>query len=452
MSNPYQAPAPDGIAEQRPTWVRYRVLLFLCTLAVLLYIDRVCIGQAEKAIREELGFDKNQMAYVYKAFILAYCLFEVHTGHWGDRFGSRGIIARIVIWWSAFTALTGMAFGLWPLVIIRFLFGAGEAGAFPNAARVVTRWFAPDERGLARGSISTTSLIGGAIAPPLAAYLIGFVGWRGTFIVFGAMGVVWAAAFYRWFRDNPAEHPAVNQAELVHIGVPEDAPKKTAAEEKAHHTIPWSIVLSSPNVWLLGMIQMVGATLFYMQFQWFPTYLKEARGMSDESAAWFTSVVIGCGALGCACGGLFSDFIIRSTSERKWSRRVCGSGALFGAASFLWTVRYCESDLLVTLCNAAALFCLQIAIPFWWTVVAEISGRHGASMWGLMNSMGGLGVFIMTDLVARVVQSRESQGLPPVEIWRPVFDGVAIALAFGATCWGFVDATKSIVGEKSAAQ
>lgn len=445
MSHPYQAPAPDPFIEQRPSWVRFRVLFFLCTLAVLLYIDRVCIGQAEKAIRESLSLDKKQMSWVYNAFILAYCLFEVHTGHWGDRFGSRGIIARIVIWWSAFTALTGLAFGFWPLVATRFLFGAGEAGAFPNASRVVTRWFPPGERGLARGSISTTSLIGGAIAPPLAAYLIGLVGWRGTFIVFGTMGVVWAAAFYRWFRDNPAEHPQVNQAELTHIGVPEKTPDKPAADHD--HAIPWSIVLSSPNVWLLGLIQMVGATLFYMLFQWFPTYLKEARGMTEQGSAWFTSIVIGFGALGCACGGLISDVIIRHTSERKWSRRICGSAALFGAASFLWMVRYCESDLLVSVCAGAALFCLQIAIPFWWTVVAEISGKHGASMWGLMNSMGGLGVFIMTILVAQVVESRQAQKLPPIEIWRPVFDGVAIALTFGATCWGFVDATKSIVGE-----
>src|SRR5688572_2472256 len=172
MSHPYESPLPDKPSTPRPTWVRFRVLFFLCTLAVLLYIDRVCIGQAEKAIRESLELTKADMSWVYNAFILAYCLFEVHTGHWGDRFGSRGIIARIVLWWSAFTALTGLAFGLWPLVATRFLFGAGEAGAFPNAARVVTRWFPAAERGLARGAIATTSLVGGAIAPPLAAYLI----------------------------------------------------------------------------------------------------------------------------------------------------------------------------------------------------------------------------------------------------------------------------------------
>src|SRR4029079_15772120 len=150
---------------------------------------------------------KASMAWVFNAFMLAYCLFEVPTGHWGDRFGSRGAITSTVIWWSIFTALTGAAFGFYWLVIFRFLFGAGEAGAFPNAARVVTRWFAPGERGLARGAITMTSLLGGAISPPLAAALIRSVGWRWTFGVFGLLGLAWAAVFYWKFRDDPPGAP-----------------------------------------------------------------------------------------------------------------------------------------------------------------------------------------------------------------------------------------------------
>jgi ACS family glucarate transporter-like MFS transporter len=429
------------LSESRATWVRFRVLAFLCSLALLLYIDRVCIGQAEKAIRETLQLSKSDMSWVYNAFIVAYCLFEVPAGYWGDRFGSRGIIARIVIWWSGFTALTGLAFGLWPLVAIRFLFGAGEAGAFPNVARIVSRWFPPAERGLARGAIATTSLIGGAIAPLLAAFLIKQIGWRGTFAVFGAVGVFWAAGFYAWFRDDPSQHPAVNDLECKHIGsVPQPA-------KSIHSSIPWPIVLTSPNMWLLGSIQTVSASLFYMEFQWYPTYLKEARGLTDERAAWFTSIVISGGAIGCLIGGLFSDWIIRNIQDRKWSRRGFGGGALLLAATFLAGVRYSDNTLVATLCNSAALLCMQLAIPFWWTVVAEISGRHGAAMWGLMNSLGGLGVFTMTILVAHVVEAREAAQLSKIDCWRPVFDGVAVAIMCGAICWLFVDPTRSIVEE-----
>ncbi|MBI3468056.1 MAG: MFS transporter, partial [Planctomycetes bacterium] len=260
MINPNESVRPYAPPTTGPTFVRYGILFFLCTLALLLYVDRVCIGQAEKDIRESLGLSKSDMSWAYNAFILAYCLFEVPTGHWGDRFGSRGVIARIVLWWSAFTALTGAAVALWSLVTMRFLFGAGEAGAFPNAARVVTRWFPSGERGRARAAITTTSLLGGAIAPPLAAYLIAIVGWRWTFVSFGGLGVVWTAIFYWWFRDDPAEHSSVNSAERELIGTADNH----VASPSPRLQIPWGLVVSSPNVWLLGSIMSVSATLFYM--------------------------------------------------------------------------------------------------------------------------------------------------------------------------------------------
>ena len=156
------SPPARAALEQPPTRVRYGVLAFLCTLALLLYIDRVCIGQAADSIQKEFGLSKGQMGWIFNAFTLAYCLFEVPTGHWGDRYGSRGVIARIAIWWSIFTALTGAAFGFGSLLAIRFLFGRGEAGAYPNTARIVTRWFPTHGRGFARGAITFVSLI----APP----------------------------------------------------------------------------------------------------------------------------------------------------------------------------------------------------------------------------------------------------------------------------------------------
>jgi sugar phosphate permease len=349
------------------------------------------------------------------------------------------VIARIVLWWSAFTALTGLAMGFWPLVAIRFLFGAGEAGAFPNAARVVTRWFPIAERGLARGAITTTSQLGGAIAPPLAALLIRLVDWRWTFAIFGLAGVVWAAIFYYWFRDEPGEmNPGAGG---------ERAAPAQAKDDPEHHAIPWRTVIASPNVWLLGTIMTVGATLFYMLFQWYPTYLKDARGLSEQASGWFGGVAMAGGALGCITGGLLSDQIIRRTSERKWTRRMVGSGMLLAAAVCLLGVRFSEHALTASLLCAAALFCLQVSIPTWWTVVAEISGRHGAAMFGLMNGMGGLGVLVLNILVGRIVDAGKEAGTPLIEVWRPIFDGVACGLLLGAICWTLVDATRSIVDQ-----
>ncbi|HUY35887.1 MAG TPA: MFS transporter [Pirellulales bacterium] len=431
----------DAPAASRPTAVRWCVLLCLSTLALLLYVDRVCISQAEQSMRGDLGLTKGQMSWVFNAFALAYCLFEVPTGHWGDRFGSRGVIARVVIWWSAFTALTGATVGLYSLVVVRFLFGAGEAGAFPNVALVITKWFPLREQGKARGIVTTVSLLGGAAAPIMAGYLIGWIGWRSTFAVFGAVGVVWSAAFYWWFRDSPAEHPRCNAAEAELIAFGNAAKPEHATDE----SIPWKIVLTSPNMWFLGAIMMSSATLFYTQFQWFPTYLKEARSESLHSAGWLTGAMMIGGATGCLLGGLLVDALVKFTTHRKASRRLVGSGSLLLAALSMLAVPHAESAWVATLCNASASFFAMLSVPTWWTVVAEISGKHGAAMWGLMNSMGGLGVIATTSLVGWFVDSRERLGAAPLDCWNPVFEGVGLLLVTGAIFWLWVDPTRSIV-------
>src|SRR5579871_2723911 len=225
--------APHFDPATPPTAVRYRVLAWLCSLSFILYIDRLCISKAAPQIELELGISHTAMGFVFGAFTVAYGLFEVPTGRWGDRFGSRGVLTRIVVWWSMFTVLTGC---VWPfhfdsghgielpgmptpvplvfdsfllLLLIRFLFGAGEAGALPNAARVVACWFPLGGRGPAQGFINTSALVGGAVTPVIAAYVIAWRGWRWAFFLFGLLGVVWALGFHRWFRDTPAEHPGV---------------------------------------------------------------------------------------------------------------------------------------------------------------------------------------------------------------------------------------------------
>jgi MFS transporter, ACS family, glucarate transporter len=434
--------APAGVLDymkqpDRPTRARYIVLAFLCTLALLLYVDRVCIGQAAASIERDLSLSKTQMAWIFNAFTLAYCLFEVPTGHWGDRYGSRGVIARIAIWWSIFTALSGAAFGFYSLLAIRFLFGAGEAGAYPNTARVITRWFPLKARGKVRGAVVFVSFIGASIAPVVAAYLIRLVEWRWTFVIFGAVGVAWAIGFYIWFRDDPAEHPAVNSAELTLIGTTRHAPQLTGDAER----IPWKRVLSSRNTWLLGTIMGVNSILFYILFQWYPSYLKEVRGQSEITTGWLTGFVMVGGAAGCVAGGLLADLALR----RAWSQQLCGGSALFLAAVSVTLAPLMPSSGTVTFCCASAMFCIQLAIPTWWTVVAQISGRHGAAMWGLMNSLGGLGAMGGTFFVGWIMDRFKKTGVPATVAWQWIFAAIAVALAVGMFCWLAVRAKQSIV-------
>ena len=197
------------------TRVRGRVLAFAFLLAVVTYLDRICISAAAPFIMEDLHLGLLQMSVVFSAFTLAYSLFEVPSGWLGDVKGPRRVLTRIVLWWSAFTMLTGAAQGLTSLVTIRFLFGAGEAGAFPNIARSFSRWFPVRERGRANGVMFLGSRIGGMLSAPIALLLVTRWGWRASFVVFGSLGIAWAVAWYAWYRDRPEDHPDVNAEELA---------------------------------------------------------------------------------------------------------------------------------------------------------------------------------------------------------------------------------------------
>jgi MFS family permease len=196
---------------------RYTLLRFTFVLSIITYIDRVCISSAAPAIREDLGLTAVQMGWVFSAFTFAYAVFEVPSGWLGDVIGPRKVLMRIVLWWSAFTAASGLAWSFVSLLATRFLFGVGEAGAFPNMSRSFRAWFPARERGTAHGVVFLGSRLGAAAAPPLVVVLIATIGWRAAFAVFGGLGVVWSVLWWRWFRDDPAEHPSVTREELEAI-------------------------------------------------------------------------------------------------------------------------------------------------------------------------------------------------------------------------------------------
>jgi MFS family permease len=265
------------------------VLAWLCALSGILYIDRICISAAITPIQADLGLTNTQMSYVLMAFTLAYGLFEIPTGRWGDRIGPRRVLTRISIWWSAFTVLTGFCTGLYSLVVVRFLFGAGEAGAFPNAARVVSRWFPTQERGRVQGILLAASQAGGALSPFVASWLILTVGWRAAFAAFGVLGFLWAFGFYRWFRDEPEEHPGVNSEELIHIR------RSTSASDSQHAAVPWAAVFSNISVILLSLVMICASFNSYIYFSWFLKYLQAAEDSINPRPVchlpWFSAVL-----------------------------------------------------------------------------------------------------------------------------------------------------------------
>jgi MFS family permease len=207
--------APKATGQPaRPTHARYWVIVFATTLAIITYIDRVCISQAAPAMTEDLGLTKTQMGWAYFVFLWAYALFEVPGGWLGDRLGARRVLMRVVVWWSFFTAATGWVWNYSSLLVTRTLFGAGEAGCFPNLTKAFTTWLPVRERVRAQGFMWLAARWGGAFTPLLVAFILKFVSWRRAFEIFGALGVIWAVIFYRWYRDNPREHKSVNEAEV----------------------------------------------------------------------------------------------------------------------------------------------------------------------------------------------------------------------------------------------
>ncbi|MBP3955962.1 MFS transporter [Gemmata sp. G18] len=416
-----------GAQEPDPaTNARYVTLAYLCGLTLILYLDRMCIGKAAPFIQDELGLLDWQMGFVHAAFMLAYGLFEVVTGHWGDRFGSRRVLIRIVVWWSIFTALTGAVTGFVMLLVVRFLFGAGEAGALPNVSRVVDHWFPPSARGRVRGFVHTPALVGGMVAPLVTAYLIELIGWRWVFVAFGSVGVAWALLFSRWFRDAPTDHPAVNAAERALIG-----PPPTAAH--AGH-LPVRPILASRNVWLLCGVLASGSCCVYLMFAWYPTYLEKVRGVSNVESGWWNSLIMLGGAVGCLAGGWFADLARRRVPNRRWTFPVVGGPAFalaavaLGAGSFASAVEWKSAFL------AVACFGIHCHAGSWWGANSAMSAPHTAAVFGVINSFG-----VLSAAGAQIAFGAVSRAY-----WDGAFLVSAGLLAVGAVCWLSVDVRKPV--------
>jgi ACS family glucarate transporter-like MFS transporter len=437
-----------GNSDQKPTCVRYGVMGYLCSLAFILYIDRICIGQAGTAMKAELGLSNFQWGLVGVAFQIAYAIFEPTTGHWGDRFGSRRVLIRIVLWWSVFTALTGCVWkfswvflpsvfnGFALLLLIRFLFGAGEAGALPNAARVISCWFPPGKRGPAQALISTSAQIGGAAAPALAAYFIKspYIGWRLAFVIFGSLGLVWIWFFSRWFRDDPATHPQVNEAERRYIL----AGRPAAAAHTATHHIPWRLVFANRNIWLLGIINACTSFFSYMLFLWFPTYLKEGRGLDEIASGRLGSMPYLFGASGVLLGGYLGDWLTAQTGSRRLALGSLGTCGLLLAGALVGSSVYVETPVVAVLLCSIGFFFSYIQLAAWWAAMADVGGRHLGALFGLCNMIGLAGGAVSQVFLGSFADYMKGAGFQGRAQWDPAFYLYGGVLMLGGVLWLFI--------------
>jgi len=291
---------------------RYTVTFLLILLFAITYLDRVCISVAGPRMQQALHINPAGWGWVTGIFTLSYCLFEIPTGALGDRIGPRRVLTRIVLWWSTFTALTGAVNGYPTLLLTRFLFGAGEAGAFPNAGIVISRWFPPSQRATRCGINLSASQIGAALSPLLVVPIQMRYGWRVSFFVFGFLGIVWASAWYFWFRDSPAEKSNTGDAEQT----------ETAGPHTGHEKFPWKMALQSESVCALLVTAFCYVYVFNFFQTWFHTFLVKGRGYT-EAGLIFSFLPYVVAAFANLFGGLASDVLVRRIGAKN-GRRALG--------------------------------------------------------------------------------------------------------------------------------
>ncbi len=420
---------------QRPTNSRQWVIVFAVTLSILAYIDRVCISQAAPLISKDLGFDKQQMGYVFSAFALAYALFEIPGGWMGDWMGPRKVLMRIVVWWSAFTALTGAMWNLASMLACRFLFGAGEAGCFPNLTKAFSVWLPVEERVRAQGIMWTFARWGGAFTPPLVIWILGYMNWRQAFVLFGAIGVVWAVWFYKWFRDNPKEHPSVNEAEWELL-------KHSAGNAEGHGNVPWGLLLRNRSVWLLWVQYFCLSFPWYFYITWLPTYLQEHRGLDAVESAKLAIFPLFFGGVGSLFCGFISPAVTRLTGSLKTTRRLLASLGFLGAGVLLILSIQMRDPLLAMIVMGLASFCNDLVMPGAWAACMDIGGKYAGTLSGSMNMMGNLAGFVAPQVGGYILKHTENaQGIGDWNLFLYVMAGVYLA---GTIVWPFIDPSKPL--------
>ena len=414
----------------QPTRTRYRASGFLFALAAVTYLDRVCISTLAPQISRDLDLSKLQMSFVFSAFAVAYAAFEIVSAWWGEKIGARRVLTRIVIWWSAFTMATAGAWNYPSLLAVRFLFGAGEAGAWPNAALAFSRWIPLHERGRVQGFFFAAAHVSGGITPLLVTSLLVFLPWRGIFVLCGFLGLAWSVAWYRWFRDEPRDHRGVNQAEIVLI-----ESKRLLGGHKHHGKALWLAMASSPNVWCLCLAYLSNSYGSYFVMTWLPTYLAENRGFEKQSLSLFAGLPLLLSVFGDISGGAVTDWASRAFGLRLGRVGVAVAGYTVAAVAMFAAV-YAATPVmaacLIALAVAASMFTLSPS----WAACMDIGGENTAVLSAAMNTTGQVGA-ILSPVITGWIVYRFADWQMPLLIMGGLY-------SLSAVLWTLVDPRKRL--------
>ena len=474
---------PTHSPDTPPTRVRYGVLFMLCLLAMITYMDRAANGNAKTAIMSDLNAEqarqktaagesfqqadlltKDDFFWVLIAFQLAYAIFEIPSGWLGDTRGPRSTLLRVVLWWSVFVALTGFVgtrhlglyLGFGALIFIQFLFGVGEAGAFPNISKALYNWFPASDRGFAKSVIWMSARFMGGLTPLVWVLLtdaeLGALNWRQSMWLFAAIAAVWCVLFYVFFRNKPREHPAVNDQERALI----DAGR---VETHGPVRVPWGKLLRSRNLWAICLMYVVTNYCWYFLMYFLPDALKGEfpQWNSTVGGRMLLALLAGCplliGMFGCLLGGTLSDRYIRRTGDRKWGRRLYGMIGYGGAGLCYFAaagVKIADPNNLLLFAFFLILmgFLNDLIMAPAWAVCQDIGRDYAATVSGTMNMFGNLvgavSTLLVTGLIMKHYKDDQTQGM------LICFSMYGVVYLVGVGLWLLIDASKPIVAEADA--
>jgi MFS transporter, ACS family, glucarate transporter len=408
---------------------RFRVMVLLYFLMLILYLDRVSISMVGVRIKTAFNLSNTQFGWVLSSFVLAYALFEIPSGILGDRLGQRKVLLRIVVWWSVFTALTGCVFGLTSLIAVRFLFGAGEAGAYQNTCGVISRWMPKSETSRGMSWLGMGAPTGFALAPLIVIPVAAAWGWRAPFFVNGILGLVWVLICWLWFRNEPGEMKRISMEEKELI-------EKNRNYVNHDQPFPWKEIFRSPMLWALFFSYFCIQWANYFIIAWMPNYLQEGKHFSEKQMGNTMTFVAAGGFMAAFIFGIFSDWLIRKKGNSLTRKSV--------AMISFWTMSFAifisaraSNHTLVTVSFVVASFLLVIIVLTCFATCVDIGGDRVSTLTGIMNFCGQTGAFLMSMIFGKIVDITQSFEAPQFLM--------AILLVFAGMCWIKIDASKKIM-------
>ncbi|MDA8349221.1 MAG: MFS transporter [Pseudomonadota bacterium] len=412
---------------------RYAVVGLLSVVSVITFLDRMAIAVLGPRIQHDLGLTPEEWGWVLSAYVVAYGLFEIPSGALGDRHGQRRELSRIAAWWSAFTALTGVCTSFVPLAIVRFCFGMGSAGAYPNASGVLWRWLPGRERARGQGAVWAASRLGGALAPLLLVPLAAWVGWRPVFWVLAVIGAAWALTWWMWYHDRPAEQPGIRGEELREIGSGHgDAHGGRGALRR---------LLKLRQLWLIVLAYGCYGCGSWFYFNWFPTWMVHAGRFTMAQMGVFAAFPFLLGIGSNLIGGAVCDRLGLAIGLRNATRLMATSCLIIGAA-LLGAMSLVTSQTAIVVLATAGFATMDLMLPAAWAMCMSIGGSHGGAATGVMNTAGEVGGVLCTLAFGYIAEATGNYELP--------VRGIALMVLIAAFVFSRVDCTAGLADESSA--